>query len=309
MTTNTARSSFAVSPTRRRPEHGTPPATASEARRGRALEAEALFEEYQVRRDPAVRDMLVDRFTPLVSYLANRFANRGEPVEDLRQIAFIGLIKAIERFDPTAGARFMTYATPTIVGEIKRHFRDKGWMLKVPRRLQETHLAINRMTEQLMRVLGRPPVPAELTEALGVPLELVLEALELGQNYHTLSLDVQTGGDDSEKSAALTDFLGEMERGFERTEAKVDITTALQSLSPQEQTVVYLSYFRDQTQVQIARRIGVSQMQVSRILHRALSALRRTLTEEEARAFSAATANREAASVSASGRASSRDAG
>lgn len=280
MSMNTARAR-ALSPPRPPAPHlsvATPlPACEREAR-WRALDSETLFDEYCATRDERLRDVLVERYGQLVSYLANKFANRGEPIDDLRQIAYIGLLKAIDRFDPTAGAKFMTYATPTIVGEIKRHFRDKGWMLKVPRRLQETHLALNRVSEQLTRTLGRAPLPSELAKALDVTVELVLEALELGQNYSMLSLDVQSGGEDTDKCAALTDFLGEHEAGFDRTEAQVAITSAFSALSPQEQIVVYLSYYRNQTQVQIAKRIGVSQMQVSRILHKALTALRKTMS-------------------------------
>lgn len=254
------------------------PAVSPMEERWRALDSETLFEEYCQTRDERLRDVLVERYGQLVSYLANKFANRGEPIDDLRQIAYIGLLKAIERFDPTAGAKFMTYATPTIVGEIKRHFRDKGWMLKVPRRLQETHLALNRASEQLTRNLGRAPLPSELAKALDVPVELVLEALELGQNYSMLSLDVQSGGEDTDKCASLTDFLGEHEAGFDRAEAQVAIKSAFGTLSAQEQIVVYMSYYRNQTQVQIAKRIGVSQMQVSRILHKALTALRKAMS-------------------------------
>lgn len=257
----------------------TPPPSATRPHEGwRTRDSDALFIEYSKTRNEQLRDVLVERYEQLVSYLANKFANRGEPVDDLRQIAYIGLLKAIDRFDPDAGAKFMTYATPTIVGEIKRHFRDKGWMLKVPRRLQETHLAINRVTEQLTRSLGRTPLPAELAKALDVSVELVLEALELGQNYSMLSLDVQSGSEDTERSASLTDFLGERESGFDRAEAQVAVRAAFGALSPQEQRVVYMSYYRNQTQVQIARRIGVSQMQVSRILSRALQTLRRTMS-------------------------------
>lgn len=248
-----------------------------EDERWKNASSEALFQEYRTSRDTRLRDILVDRHTQLVAYLANKFSNRGEPFEDLRQIAYIGLLKAIERFDPTAGNRFITYATPTIVGEIKRHFRDKGWMLKVPRRLQETHLAMSRVSEQLTVKLGRAPLPNELAEAMEVPVELVLEARELGQNYNMLSLDMQSGHEDADKSAALTDFLGETEEGFNRTEALVALKKGLGSLSRQEQLVVYLSFYGNQTQVQIAKRIGVSQMQVSRILHKALQTLRKTM--------------------------------
>jgi RNA polymerase sigma-B factor len=250
--------------------------------RWKDIDSETLFKEYRETREERLRDVLVGRYTQLVAYLANKFANRGEPVEDLRQIAFIGLLKAIERFDPAAGAKFITYATPTIVGEIKRHFRDKGWMLKVPRRLQETHLALNRVSEHLTRQLGRAPLPAELAKELDVPVELVLEAQELGQNYSMLSLDVQSGNEDADKAASLTEFLGEHEPGFERAEAHAAIKAALSTLSRQEQIVVYLSFYGNQTQVQIAKRIGVSQMQVSRILHKALGTLKKTMTSAPA---------------------------
>jgi RNA polymerase sigma-B factor len=246
---------------------------AHEARaRGAALlarlaEADATEDERR-----AARDELVELNLPLVHHCARRFGSRGEPHEDLVQVGTIGLINAIDRFDPERGVEFSTYATPTILGEIKRHFRDKGWAVRVPRRLQELRLQINAVSGDLAQKLGRSPTPREISEAIGRPVEEVLEALESGQAYSTASLDA--GSDDDDGASGLLNTLGTEDDNLALVEIRESLRPLLEGLEPREKRILLLRFFKNMTQSQIAADLGISQMHVSRLLNRTLERLR-----------------------------------
>jgi RNA polymerase sigma-B factor len=236
-----------------------------------------LDEEHPERR--AIRDQLVEMHLPLVEYLARRFRNRGEPLDDLIQVATIGLIKSVDRFDLGRGVEFSTYATPTIVGEIKRHFRDKGWAIRVPRRLQELKLSLTKATSELSQKLGRSPTVAELATHLGMSEEEVLEGLESANAYSAVSLDAPDGGD--EDSPAVADSLGITDEALEGVEYRESLKPLLEKLPAREKRILMLRFFGNMTQSQIAGELGISQMHVSRLLARTLAQLRRGLLEEE----------------------------
>ena len=227
-----------------------------------------------------VRDALVEQHLPLVEHLARRFRNRGEPYDDLVQVATIGLIKSVDRFDPQRGVEFSTYATPTIVGEIKRHFRDKGWAVRVPRRLQELRLSLSSATGELSQRNGRAPTVPELAAHLGLSDEEVLEGLESANAYSTLSLDA---GDQStdEDSVAVVDTLGVDDEALEGVEYRESLKPMLEQLPAREKKILMLRFFRNMTQSEIAAEVGISQMHVSRLLARTLSQLREGLLVEE----------------------------
>jgi RNA polymerase sigma-B factor len=226
-----------------------------------------------------IRDSLVRMHLPLVEHLARRFRNRGEPLDDLVQVATIGLIKSVDRFDPTRGVEFSTYATPTIIGEIKRHFRDKGWAVRVPRRLQELRLALTAATSELSQRHGRAPTVAELATHLHISEEEVLEGLESANAYSTLSLDVPETGDD--ESPAVADSLGAEDEALEGVEYRESLKPLLEQLPPREKKILLLRFFGNMTQSQIAEEVGISQMHVSRLLARTLSQLRAQLLVDE----------------------------
>jgi RNA polymerase sigma-B factor len=226
----------------------------------------------------SARDDLVALHLPLVEHLARRFAGRGEPLDDLVQVGTIGLIKAVDRFDTERGVEFSTYATPTVVGEIKRHFRDKGWAIRVPRRLQEMRLALTNATEELAHALGRAPTVAELAAKLEVSEEDVLEGLESANAYSTVSLDVGAG-DSEEGSAAVLDTIGIEDEALEGVEYRESLRPLLAQLPARERQILMLRFFRNMTQSQIAAEIGISQMHVSRLLARTLAQLRTGLLE------------------------------
>ncbi|MDP9394948.1 MAG: SigB/SigF/SigG family RNA polymerase sigma factor [Actinomycetota bacterium] len=227
----------------------------------------------------AVRDALVEQHLPLVEHLARRFRNRGEPYDDLVQVATIGLIKSVDRFDPERGVEFSTYATPTIVGEIKRHFRDKGWAVRVPRRLQELRLSLSAATSELSQRNGRSPTVAELAQHIGISEEEVLEGLESANAYSTLSLDAGDQGDDEQM--AVVDTLGVDDEGLEGVEYRESLKPMLERLPAREKKILLLRFFRGMTQSEIAAEVGISQMHVSRLLARTLTQLRQGLMVEE----------------------------
>jgi RNA polymerase sigma-B factor len=233
--------------------------------------------------DPArarMRDELVTIHMPLVEYLARRFRNRGEPLDDLVQVATIGLIKSIDRFDIDRGVEFSTYATPTIVGEIKRHFRDKGWAIRVPRRLQELKLALTKTTGELSQQLGRSPTVAELAQRLEMTEEEVLEGLESANAYAAVSLDAPEGSDDG-GGGAVSDTLGEYDEALDRVEYREALKPLLDQLPVREKKILMLRFFGNMTQSQIATQLGISQMHVSRLLARTLAQLREGLLTED----------------------------
>ncbi len=224
------------------------------------------------------RDRLVTLHLPLVEHLAKRFRNRGEPYDDLVQVATIGLIKAIDRYDPERGVEFSTYATPTIVGEIKRWFRDKGWAVRVPRRLQELRLSIGSATATLTQELGRSPTIGELAEKIGVSEDEVLEGLESATAYSTLSLDAPDGADG--EAPAVLDNIGHEDDALLDVENREALKPLLSRLNDRERRILMLRFFAGMTQSQIAEEVGISQMHVSRLLARTLTKLRQGMLAE-----------------------------
>ncbi len=239
-----------------------------------------LFVRWQEHRDQLAREELVERFLPLARKLARRYSGAREPFDDLLQVASLGLVKAIDRFDTERGTAFSSFAVPTILGELKRYFRDLGWAVHVPRGAQELALKVEEAQQQLTAKTGRPPSVYDLAEYLEFSIEEVLEALETAGAHHCVSLDTPRDDADGE-SGTLADAFGETDVRFEFVEASVSIASAAQQLSGRERRVLELRFVQDLTQTQIAEVIGVSQMQVSRILRRALAQLREVTEGEE----------------------------
>lgn len=224
--------------------------------------------------DATARDQLMIRFRPLSEYLARRFAGRGEDTDDLIQVASIGLISAIDRFDPSRGVQFSTYAGATIVGELKRHFRDKSWAIRVPRQLQETSLRVNRAIPELTQRLGRSPTAGEIADSLGLTREEILEARQAGEAYSTASLDSPL----AESGLTAADTMGADDRDIELLgEGWASVAAGIKELPPRERRVLFLRFFEGKTQSEIAEEVGVSQMHVSRILASTLDTLRNRL--------------------------------
>ena len=238
----------------------------------RRAHTKELFLRLRTEGDPGVRDELAKLHLPLVEYLAKRFKDRGEPLDDLIQVGSVGLLKAIDRFDLQREVEFSTYATPTIVGELKRYFRDKGWAIRVPRRLQELSLRLNKLVAQLTQDLGRAPTVPELAKAAGVSEDEVLEALESGQAYSTTSLDAPSGDDDD--APMRGDRIGEEDLRLDNLEYFASLAPLIEQLPERERTILYLRFFKGMTQSKIADHIGISQMHVSRLLTRILEFLR-----------------------------------
>ena len=236
-----------------------------------------LLRRYHEQGDLAARKQLIERYMSLVRSLARRYSYRGEQLEDLVQIGAIGLIKAIDRFDTDRGVEFSTYATPTIVGEIKRHFRDRGWAIRVPRRLQELRLSITSATAELTQENGRSPTVSELARKIGVSDEEIIEGLESSNAYSTLSLDAPDSSDDS--ALSMIDVIGGDDEALEHVENRETIKPLLEALDPREKHILTLRFFRGMTQSQIAAEIGISQMHVSRLLARTLERLRESLDD------------------------------
>jgi RNA polymerase sigma-B factor len=240
-----------------------------------AEEPLARFFEYRRTKDRGIRDELISEHLGLAIALARRFAGRGEAVDDLEQIATLGLLKAVERFEPERGLAFSTFATPTISGEIKRHFRDKSWSVRVPRALQELGLRLTATVGELTNELGRSPTVAEIAERLEVDPEAVLEAMEANRAFATQSLDAQLPGDDR----TLGDTLGGDEPGMDQIEHEMVVHDLLATLPEREQTILRLRFFDGLTQTEIAAQVGISQMHVSRLLSRSLDQLRQGLEQ------------------------------
>ncbi|WP_421117826.1 SigB/SigF/SigG family RNA polymerase sigma factor [Aquihabitans daechungensis] len=234
-------------------------------------EQRELFAAYHRTRDLAIRDQLVAANLRLALHLARRFSNRGVSLDDLEQVASLGLLRAIDRFDPDRNLEFSTFATPTILGELKRHFRDKGWSVRVPRRVQELHLLLNSLVAELTHQLGRSPTIVELATAARASEEEVLEAMEAAQAYRSSSIDGRTSA--HPESGDLQ--LGVDDLGLFQAENRVLVEELLKNLAPREQLLLRLRFFEEMTQQQIAERLGVSQMHVSRLLARCLEDLRR----------------------------------
>lgn len=241
-------------------------------------ETEELFRRYIESRDRKVRDHLVMMHQNLVRFLAGKFANRGEPLEDLVQVGVIGLINAVDRFDPTRGTKFSTYATPTIVGEIRRHFRDKAWSLKVPRRLQELNLAANKAADDLSQRLGHPPTIQEIAKDIGTSEEETLEAIELGNAYDTVSLDSKLSYEGESAPLTLAEFVGDVDGSLQSIETYGDLKQAIECLEPREKAIIYYRFFRDMSQTEVAKRLNISQMHVSRLQQKAVKRLKELLS-------------------------------
>jgi RNA polymerase sigma-B factor len=232
-------------------------------------------------KDKAAREELITRYLPLVRSLARRFASRGQPLEDLIQVGSIGLIKAIDRFDLDRGVELSTYATPTILGEIKRYFRDKGWAVKVPRALQDLNVRLNKVIEHMTVDLQRSPTISELAAASEVSEEAVVEALESGRAYSSVSI-FSGGANEDEDSLELLDCLGREEEAYDIFEQRRVLAPAMERLDPRERLILHLRFFEGMTQTQVAARIGISQMHVSRLIRKSIDNLRATMMEQEA---------------------------
>jgi RNA polymerase sigma-B factor len=233
------------------------------------------FVEYRRTNSRRLRNELVEAHRDLAERVARRYAHRGEPLDDLVQVAMVGLLKSVERFDPARGLAFSSFAVPTIAGEIKRHFRDRTWSIRVPRRTQETRLALGPATERLHQALGRPPTVAELASALDVGTDDIIEALEADTAYRPASISApQTGGDGAARS--LESMLGA--DTMDRVSEDVALKELLRGLPERERRIIELRFFHDLTQSEIAAQLDISQMHVSRLLRRTLLELRAQLT-------------------------------
>jgi RNA polymerase sigma-B factor len=244
------------------------------------IDDKILLRRYHEDGDLQAREELIEQYMSLVRSLARRYSYRGEQLEDLVQIGAIGLIKAIDRFDLERGVELTTYATPNIIGEIKRHFRDKGWSVRVPRGLQELNVQLSRLVEQLTVQLGRSPTIPELAKAAGVEEEEVLEALESGRAYTSLSLSVGGGGGDDDDLDPL-ESLGTEEHQYEVSEDRAVLAPGFKALDERERKILQLRFFEGLTQSQIAQQVGISQMHVSRLIRRSLEKIRETIAEDE----------------------------
>ena len=243
-------------------------------------EVRRLLREYAETRDPVIRDRLVQLNADLVHFIARRFANRGEPLEDIEQVGFLGLIHAIERFDPSLENEFSTFATPTIMGEIRRYFRDKSWAVRVPRRLQENYLRVARAQEELSKTLSRQPSIAEIGQHVGLEPDEVLAALEVSPAQHTISLaSTPTAGTAGEEGTELGERLGREDENLERVEMKALLEQAMAHLTPRERQIMVLRFFDQLPQTEVAKRLGISQMHVSRLQRAALEHMRAEFPE------------------------------
>jgi RNA polymerase sigma-B factor len=246
---------------------------APEARRRRIREDHRLFELYSETGDLAARDALVERFLPLAHHLARRYVHGSGDGEDLAQVASIGLLKAIERYDPGRGIAFSSFAVPTIAGELKRYFRDKGWAVRVPRSLQERALAVQQAADELEGELGRPPTIAQIADRIDASTEEVLEARIAAQAHFGVSFE-SPGGRDDEGDRTLADAIGTLDEGLEQVEAAAAIQSLVAVLDDRERQILTLRFQHDLTQREIASRVGLSQMHVSRLLAQAIARLR-----------------------------------
>jgi RNA polymerase sigma-B factor len=235
------------------------------------LEEFAALEPDDPRKD-TLRDELVTGFLPVAKHIARRFAHRGEPLDDLTQVATIGLINAVDRFKPDHGNDFFSFAVPTISGEVRRHFRDQGWSMRVPRRLKDLHVTINSAVSALSQQLGRAPRPSEIAERLGIPIAEVLEGLEAAQAYRSSSLDEMLSSE--EGSATIGELVGAADAELDRVDYRLALRLLLAELGPRERSIVMLRFFGDLTQTQIGEQVGISQMHVSRLLSQTLEWLR-----------------------------------
>ena len=237
-----------------------------------------LLRRYHLHGDRHARDQLITMYLPLVRSLARRYSSRGEHFDDLVQVGSIGLIKAIDRFDLSRGVELTTYATPNIIGEIKRYFRDKGWSVRVPRGLQELNIRLNKVIDELVPKLQRSPTINEIAEAAGATPEEVLEALETSQAYNSVSLQASPNGEGDDETG-LIDYMGTEEEAYDTMEDRTMLAPGFAKLDARERYILHLRFFEGLTQSQIAARVGISQMHVSRLIRRALEKLRANIGE------------------------------
>lgn len=238
-----------------------------------------LFRRYKEEGDEEAREQLIVSHVNLVRYIAAKFKNRGEPLDDLIQVGTIGLIKAIDRFDPSRGLEFTTYATPTIMGEIKRHFRDKGWTIRVPRRLQELSAKVNTVTDELTVELQRSPSIDEIAARLGTIPDEVLEAMESSSAYSSVPLEGQ-GGTEEDDAPAVIDRYASVDNDLEASDDRMILEDVISEFSEADQQAIRMRYLDGMTQVEIAKKLGISQVQVSRMLRRALRRIQEKIDPE-----------------------------
>ena len=250
-------------------------------RRVTSIDDRTLLRRYHEDGDLAAREQLIEQYMSLVRSLARRYSYRGEQLDDLVQIGAIGLIKAIDRFDLERGVELTTYATPNIIGEIKRHFRDKGWSVRVPRGLQELNVQLSKLIEEQTVELGRSPTISELAKVAGAEEELVVEALESGRAYSSVSLSTGGGGQDDEGELDPLESLGAEEPQYEVSEDRAVLAPGFRVLDERERKILHLRFFKGLTQSQIAQQVGISQMHVSRLIRRALEKIREEIATDE----------------------------
>ena len=252
---------------------------------GNAAGTKELWDLYRDARDtqgPSARERLVLDYLPLVRRLCRRFYRSGEPLDDLMQVGTIGLLKAINKFDPELGTKFVSYAIPVIVGEIKNYFRDHGWSVKLPRKLQRQKLAVDRAVVVLTQKLGHIPTAPEIAQTTGFSVEEVYETFELERCGKPLSLDAQYEGNDSEDVSTILDYLGDRDPDMEALADKLDLEAALGGLDSREHAIIYWKFYSGLTQSAISQRLGISQMHVSRLQRNALTKLKLTLLDQSA---------------------------
>jgi RNA polymerase sigma-B factor len=237
-------------------------------------EERRLFRAYLEQGDLGARERLVERFLPLARQLARRYGAAGEPLDDLVQVASLGLVKAIDRYELERGTAFSSFAVPTILGEIKRHFRDTGWTVRVPRSIQERRIQVNRAIPALTGRLGRSPTTAEIAEHIQATVEEVLEAVEAAVAYEPVSLDAGSGNGEDDESWAQS--IGEDDPSYDLVEHSATLAPAMRALPARERVILHMRFVEDMTQSQIAEKIGISQMHVSRLIRKALEAMRET---------------------------------
>ncbi len=227
------------------------------------------------------RDQLISGYLPVAEHIARRFAGRGEPLDDLIQVATMGLINAVDRFEPERGSNFLCFAVPTITGEVRRYFRDHTWATRVPRRLKDLHIAIKGTLAELTQQLGRPPRPSDIADRLGVPTSEVIEGLQAGETYRSLSLDATFDAGEETGTPALSEFLGGLDGELTLIDDREALRPLLAELAPRERTILALRFFHHLTQTQIAEQVGISQMHVSRLLRHTLTFLQQRMNDTD----------------------------
>jgi RNA polymerase sigma-B factor len=248
--------------------------------RWEAMTTHELFVELRATGDAALRTFLVERHEGLVRHVAREYLSSGEAYEDIVSVGHVGLIHAVDRFDPERGTKFATFAVPTIKGEIRRYFRDRTWGVRVPRRVQELSMRARRVSEELAQQQGRPPTYPELARELGVPEDDLVEAIEVGRQYELLSIDATDGDSGGDESLSEADRFGGEDPALEEIAEKDQAVRALKQLPDRERVILFLRYFQDMSQQEVGERLGISQMHVSRLQHRALTRLRHMLSRE-----------------------------